>query len=168
MERGLMVDAALTARNGLETSILLEYLCKEPDRCAAWAGGEEFSPGRVRRELAAMPRVEIGDLAIEVGAEEYEAVRFAYSWLSRITHANLESLNHSATATGDNSFVIHFGGELSIPVAVAVAQVLGDSAVRALVTCLVTHSSDSFEASRPIGEELRRSINGLRKIGDRS
>lgn len=104
MERGLMVDAALAARNGIETLLLLDLLSKKPELCPKWSSGEEFRPGSVRKQLQALPRVVVGDFVIETSEKSYDEVKFLYGWLSQITHANLESLNHVTTQTGGNSY----------------------------------------------------------------
>ena len=52
LERGLVVDAALTSRNAIETLLLLELLAKRPALCRKWVDGHEFKPSDVRRQLS--------------------------------------------------------------------------------------------------------------------
>jgi hypothetical protein len=98
IERGLMVDGALTSRNAIETLLLLELLAKKPELCRKWSAGEQLTPGSARK------------------------TRFVYDWLSQITHANLDSLNQSASQTDRNNFVLHVGGVLLFPVAIAITK----------------------------------------------
>jgi hypothetical protein len=110
LEHGLIIDSGLTSRNGVETLLLLELLSKRQELCEKWAAGEKFQPGEVRKQLGQLPSVTVGDLIINVTSDEYDNITFAYDWLSRITHANLESLQHAATPTGQNDYAIHVGG----------------------------------------------------------
>jgi len=146
VERGLMVDGALTSRNALETLLLLELLSKKPELCAKWIGGEQFTPGGVRKKLASLPQTEVGDFAIEVSPDTYDDARLVYDWLSNITHANLDSLNHTASQSGGNSFKLHIGGALSPPVVVAITRSVSWASVRTLATCLAVHDSDGLQA----------------------
>jgi hypothetical protein len=146
VERGLMVDSALTSRNALETLLLLELLAKKPELCAKWTAGEQFTPGGVRKRLASLPRIEVGDFVIEVSLDTYDDERFVYDWLSDITHANLDSLNHTTSQTSGNSFELHVGGALSSPVVVAITKSLGCASFRVLATCLAVHDPDGLRA----------------------
>lgn len=139
-ERGLSVDAALTSRNALETLLLLELLSKRSELCQEWANGREFKPSEVRNHLSQNPSTEVGDLVINVTGGAYEDARFVYGWLSKITHANLESLNFATSSAGDNAFTVHVGGQLSRPVLVALAKVIGTTFVRSLLTCCAAHA----------------------------
>jgi hypothetical protein len=122
MERGLMVDAALAARNGIETLLLLDLLSKKPELCQKWVNGEKFKPVDVRKQLQGLLHVTVGDLVIKTSKETYDEVSFLYAWLSRIAHANLESLNQVTTQTGANAYEIQVGGSHSQPVILAITQ----------------------------------------------
>ena len=140
LERGLIVDSALSTRNALESLLLLELLVKRPELCASWAQGDEFRPAEVRRQLSELQTVAVRDVVISVTRDEYDDAKFAYSWLSRITHANLESLQHSATSDGPDSFVVHIGGAHSETAAVAIAAVLGSAFLRAGATAVSAYA----------------------------
>ena len=148
LEHGLIIDAGLTSRNGVETLLLLELLSKRQELCEKWAAGKKFQPGEVRKQLGQLPSVTVGDLIINVTSDEYNDIKFAYDWLSRITHANLESLEHTVISTGHNTFAIHVGGALSRPTIVAITITLGVSFLRALLTCSATHTPKLLESHK--------------------
>lgn len=161
IERGLLVDAALTSRNGVETLLLLELLAKQPELCEKWAAGDEFRPADVRRQLSQNPSTNVGDLVVNVSPDEYEYARFAYGWLSRITHANLESLNFATASTGDNAFVVHIGGAPSRKVLVTLATALGTTFSRALLTCCAAHAPSLLDSEQAEFKLLERRIGAL-------
>jgi hypothetical protein len=123
LQRGLVVDAAGSVRNALETLLLLELLSSHSELCEPWSQGKEFKPSEVRQRLAAVSTVHVGDLVIERSEDEYADAKFAYAWLSRITHANLESLNHAATSVQDG-FLLHVGGTRFSSQAIAISKIL--------------------------------------------
>jgi len=163
VERGLMVDGALTSRNALETLLLLELFAKKPELCAKWSAGEQFTPGSVRKTLASLPRIEVGDFAIEVSLDTYDDARFVYDWLSRITHANLDSLDHTTSQSGENSFELHVGGALSSPVIVAITKSLGWAGFRTMATCLAVHDPNGLLAMSGQLQRIARLSNSLGK-----
>jgi len=165
LERGLVVDAALSTRNAVESLLLLELLVKVPSLCSKWAGGEEFKPAFVRGQLAALSSVPVRDVIVEVSPDTYEDVRKAYSWLSRITHANVESLNHTATNQSPNDYVIYIGGAHSRPAAIAITAVLGSAFLRAGTTSVAVYAIDEFETHRPVFDRLTRQTALLRANG---
>lgn len=161
MQRGLVVDAALTCRNGVETLLLLELLSKQPALCGRWAAGEEFRPSDVRRQLQQQTSATVGDLIIEVSSDTYDDTKFVYSWLSRITHANLESLSHTSTETGQNGFVIHIGGKLSRLWNIAITKTLGTTFSRALLTCAASHAPSLLESHKSEFMAFQNQVNLL-------
>ncbi|MHB1787708.1 MAG: hypothetical protein ACYCS7_16540 [Acidimicrobiales bacterium] len=161
LQRGLIIDAGLTSRNGVETLLLLELLSKRQELCEKWAAGEKFQPCEVRKQLGQMPSVTVGDLIINVTSDEYDNTKFAYDWLSRITHANLESLQHVATPTGQNDFAIQVGGALSRPAIIAITITLADSFLRALLTCSAAHAPSLLESHKADFMLLRERITSL-------
>jgi hypothetical protein len=162
LQRGLVVDAALSVRNALETVLLLELLSLRPDLCEQWSQGKELRPAEVRQHLAAASTVQVGDLVIE-RPNEYADARFAYAWLSRITHANLESLNHAATRVDENGFVLHVGGARLPSQAVAISKILGVAFLRALVTTAAVHSPQLLKSDRARFAKLKRAVEGIRE-----
>lgn len=142
LQRGLLVDAALTCRNALETSLLLELLVKQPAVCREWSEGRRLRPSEVRRSLSSIRSVPLGDLDVEVSSDAYGDSRFAYDWLSRITHANVDSAAHAAENTGPNEFALSIGGAISRPEIIAITKVVGDCCLRALLTCAAAYAPE--------------------------
>lgn len=142
LQRGLVVDAALTCRNALETSLLLELLVKEPAVCKEWSEGKRLRPSEVRRSLSKLSSVPLGDLVVEVSSDVYDDSRFAYDWLSRITHANVDSAAHAARESGADEFALTIGGAISRPEIIAVTKVIGDCCLRALLTCASAYAPE--------------------------
>jgi hypothetical protein len=165
LERGLMVDAALTGRNTIETALLLELVSKRQELCPRWSAGEVFAPSNVRKQLAELADVTIGEVVISVTPDEYDEARLAYNWLSRITHANLESLSHTATQTGEKSFVVHIGGEVSVPVAVAIVKSVGVTLLRAMLTALAVHDPAALRAKH---SELKNLAATIGRLGEKA
>ena len=112
LEKGLLVDSALCARNAVESFLLLELLCKDASEqlFEKWSKGVEFKPAWVRKELEKKKEVCVRDVIISRGIEEDESDRFIYKWLSDITHANLSSLEYISKRVDENSFEIQVGG----------------------------------------------------------
>ncbi|MDD2468265.1 MAG: hypothetical protein PHI97_30155 [Desulfobulbus sp.] len=160
LKRGLIIDAVLTCRNAMETSMLIELLAKQPSLCEKWSYGEQFRPSRVRKRLAELSSVPVGDLIIEVTADEYDEARFAYDWMSRISHANVESIRHAAKQKGENDFELKIGGGLSRPEIVAVTIVLGTSCLRAFVTCAAVHAPNLLD--QKVFDEFQKQLNSVR------
>lgn len=163
LQRGLVVDAALSVRNALETLLLLELLCSRPELCEQWSQGKELRPSEVRRHLAAPPTMRTGDLIIERSESEYADATFAYAWLSRITHANLESLDHAATRVDDDRFVLHVGGARFPAQAVAISKILGVAFLRVLVTTAAVHSPQLLKSDRARFAKLKLAVAAISK-----
>ena len=160
LRRGLLVDAALTSRNAVETSLLLELLAKEPSLCEEWIRGKRFRPSDVRRRLAELPSVALGELVIDVTPDEYDDTRFAYDWMSRITHANVESVGHAVQKKGANDFELKIGGALSRPEIIAVTKVLGTCYLRALLTCAAAYAPELLH--RKVFDKLAARLNNVK------
>jgi hypothetical protein len=114
MPRGLLIDASLSARNAIETFLMLELFATDPteDYFNRWSQGEEFKPSWVRNQLGDKLSATVRDVIIEAEGDYYETVKLAYSFWSGITHANLRSSDYSSVKTGPNSFDIQIGGHL--------------------------------------------------------
>jgi len=112
LEKGLLIDSALCARNAVESFLLLELLCKDESEqlFLKWSKGDEFKPSWVRKELSIKKEVHVRDVIISRGIEEDHSDRFIYKWLSEITHANLSSLEYISQKVDENSFEIQVGG----------------------------------------------------------
>lgn len=114
---GLLVDASLTARNGLETFLLLEFLITDPTEryFQEWAAGKEFKPAWIRQQLGTTPQLTVRDVVIDVRDDNdyYETVKMAYSFWSNITHANLKSAEHNVQSRSDSHLTVLTGGNLN-------------------------------------------------------
>jgi len=164
LEHGMMVDAALCARNAIEAMLLLELLVKQPDLCQQWSKGKEFKPADVRQRLEKLPRVEVRDIIIETSPNEHDDARFVYGWLSRITHANLESLNYSTSrASAANDFVIHIGGAHSPPTTRIVAASIGRVFARTVPCALGAYATSVLEESARDFERIGSAATALAK-----
>lgn len=161
LKQGLLVDAALTARNGLETCLLLELLCLQPATCESWSQGQEIRPSAVRRKLANLPTIDTGSVSISPAEDEYADAKLAYDWLSKITHANLESLNHASTRVASDSWVLHVGGNRFPGQANAITKILGLSFLRAAVTCAAVHAPQLLNSDRARFLRLRQCVAAL-------
>ena len=108
---GLCIDAALCARNALETLLLLQLctLDTSEDLFRRWSNGESFQPAWVRRELDRLSEVQVRDVIVSL-PEPDDTYSFAYKWLSEITHANLVSLEHSTRLKSSGSHEVIVGG----------------------------------------------------------
>ncbi len=160
LERGLVIDAQLTCRNAIETLLLIELLVKRPDLMTKWIAGHEFTPAEVRKQLADLPVAPVNDVVIHVSSDDYEDARFVYGTFSRLTHANLESLNHAVSAESVNSFVVHIGGAHSPSWSIAIAGALGSTFLRACLTAVAAYAPAELEQHREAFGRLQE------KLGD--
>ncbi|MBT4512849.1 MAG: hypothetical protein HOC20_11655 [Chloroflexi bacterium] len=113
-QRGLVIDAALSARNGLETLLLLQLCTLDTtgELFERWSQGESFRPVWVRQELEKLDEVEILDVIVSRPMPD-DTYTIAYKWLSDITHANLASLNYTVhPQNGNKEFEVLVGGNL--------------------------------------------------------
>jgi hypothetical protein len=113
-QRGLCIDAALASRSAVETLLLLELLLLDASEglFQKWSDGEEFKPAWVRKELESRSPSTVKEVVVTIGQETHDLNRLIYRWLSEITHANLDSLNHTVMSMGGNSFEVSIGGSL--------------------------------------------------------
>ncbi len=114
MPRGLVIDASLTARNAVETFLMLELFTTDPTESyfEEWADGREFKPAWIRRQLGQNLRATVRDVVIEFDDDYYESVKLAYSLWSGITHANLKSAQYSLKPSSSNELKVPTGGQL--------------------------------------------------------
>ncbi len=114
IRRGLCIDAALSARNCVETLLLLELCATDSSEqlFKQWSDGKSFQPAWVRQKLASRKEVVVRDVVISSDSETHEFDRFLYSWLSQITHANLRSLDYTVKGDGKEGFEVSIGGSV--------------------------------------------------------
>jgi len=105
-ERGLVIDAALSARNGLESLLLLQLCTLDASESLfqRWSNSESFRPAWVRKELQKLVDIEVRDVHCQPpGPRRHLAA--SYRWLSEITHANLSSLSDTMRPSGSENTV---------------------------------------------------------------
>jgi hypothetical protein len=114
LSKGLVIDASLTARNAIETFLMLELFATDSteNHFKAWANGREFKPAWVRSQLGNSLNVVVRDVIITFDDDYYETVGLAYSFWSGITHCNLRSAQHSVKQRSDGSYAVPTAGSL--------------------------------------------------------
>ena len=114
VSRGLLIDASLTARNAIETFLMLELFATDPTETyfKQWSNGKEFKPAWVRSKLGASLHATVRDVIITCDDDFYETVRRAYSFWSGITHSNLQSAQYSVRSLPDGALEVPTGGSL--------------------------------------------------------
>jgi hypothetical protein len=111
LEKGLLIDAALSARNALETLFLLQAILLDPEEKYAeqWLNGKQFKPSWARKRLEKVQEVTVRDVVVSTSDDVNQ---MAYSWLSDITHANLSSFGYSMSLVEHNSYEVFIGGSI--------------------------------------------------------
>ena len=114
ISKGLLIDASLTARNAVETFLMLELFATDPTEVyfKEWADGKEFKPAWVRSKLGSFLSATVREVVITCDDDFYETIRMAYSFWSGITHSNLKSAQYSVRALPDGSLEVPTGGGL--------------------------------------------------------
>jgi|WetSurMetagenome_2_1015567.scaffolds.fasta_scaffold104361_2 hypothetical protein len=116
IQSGLFIDAALCARNALETILLLDYfsLDSTTNHFKEWYNGKEYKPYDVRKALKNMNSVKKREVIIELDSSDFEDYEFAYKWFSQITHANYNSMNYIVEKEKGtkNNYMVFIGGSL--------------------------------------------------------
>jgi hypothetical protein len=109
--RGLVVDAALSTRNCLETLLLVQLCVLDPSESlfAKWSNGHSFKPSWVRKKLDELEEVTVRNVVVSKPSLE-GAFATAYRWLSEVTHANLASLDESVVMHGTDRIEVAIGG----------------------------------------------------------
>lgn len=170
MPRGLVIDASLTARNAVETFLMLELFAPDPSESyfQEWANGKEFKPAWIRSKLGHCLRATARDVVIEFDDDYYESVRLAYSFWSGITHANLRSAEYSLKRSSSNELEVPTAGQIegqeyfiNCLFAVTGNGLLRCSLVSAAVfstSLLQELSTDFSDAQRRINQALREHL----------
>jgi hypothetical protein len=161
-QRGLLVDASLSARNAVETFLMLELFATDESEkyFDQWAKGKSFKPAWVRRKLTDSLNVAVRDVIIKFEDDFYETVKMAYSFFSDITHSNLSSANYTVKSDGRNSFKVPTGGviedQLSLIQCVAVVTCSG-----LLRSILISSAIFSNELLEKIGPSVTNELKSL-------
>jgi len=69
--------------------------------------------------------------------------------------------NQSASQTDGNNFVLHVGGALLFPVAIAITKSLGHTCLRSMATCLAVFEPTKLQMMSALFERLGESLNSL-------
>lgn len=160
-QRGLCVDAALAARNAIETLLLLQVMLLDESEnlFQNWIGGKQFGAGWVRKEFEPITP-KLVQRGIVIDHQDHDLNKQIYKWLSDITHPNLDSLNHTVRPSGNNSFEVFVGGSLSEPnILNALFAAICRTLLHAAVICLVTFEPDRFEKEAQSWQTLQGRIN---------
>jgi hypothetical protein len=163
---GLCVDAALCARNALETLLLLQLCAMDVsgNLFKRWSDGESFRPSWVRRELDKISEVKIRDVVIRLDRGD-DTYALSYKWLSEITHANLQSLEYSTRRKHQGSEVI-VGGDIRDSGAIlnAIFSVVCDTLLWTAIMCASVFSLKYVEDKGTEFSELRQKIDRTAKL----
>ncbi len=164
LEKGLLIDAALSTRNALETLLLLQAILLDPEEKHAdqWLNGKQFKPSWDRKRLEKVQEVTVRDVIVNASDDVNQ---MAYSWLSDITHANLSSFSYSMNMTGNNSYEVHIGGSIKghdtaikAIYAVLLFTLHQATVLSACVLCLKW-----FESKSELFKKIQNNINEITK-----
>lgn len=165
-ERGLIIDGALSARNAVETLLMLQLFAKDGSKrlFKKWSQGQQFTPSWVRKKLTESPEAVVNDVVINIDSENFETYRIAYNWLSSITHSNLDSLNYTVKKQDVNSFAILIGGSLEgkEPFINAVFMVICNILFETILICTAIFYLPFLESSKDKFQQLYKRINEMR------
>lgn len=163
MPQGLLIDASLSARNAIETFLMLELFATDPTEgyFNRWSQGEEFRPSWVRNQLGDKLNATVRDVVIEADGDYYETVKLAYSFWSGITHANLRSLDHCTVKSSTDSFVVQIGGHLDNQDALinSIFAVVGTGLHRCALITAGVFSTHLFDTLGSKFDEAEKKIN---------
>jgi hypothetical protein len=122
--RGMLIDAAACVRHQAETLWFLQLasLDEEERLFAEWTAGRTFRPAWVREQLETHSAQAVRDVIVSFGPDLADDRRFSYSWLSQLSHPNLESLSYTVDRTREG-YIVNVGGRI----------VEGDPVVRAVL-----------------------------------
>jgi len=161
-QRGLLIDASLSARNAVETFLMLELFATDESEkyFSQWAKGKSFRPAWVRNQLGDSLNVAVRDVIIKFEDDFYETVKMAYSFFSDITHSNLSSANYTVKPNGKNSYVVPLGGvvedQLSLVQSIAVVTCSG--LLRSILISAAIFSEDKL---KEIGPSITKELKAL-------
>lgn len=162
LERGLIIDAALSARNALETLLMLELFAKDRsvNHFELWANGKRYSPSDVRARLKKLSTVHVGDVIITVDDEYQKTIKFVYDVLSQITHSNIESLQHTVSADSPQTLKVWVGGSLQDQRAFinAIFVTISHNLLTTVMVCCAVFDLAFLEESKDAFGQLSRRI----------
>lgn len=113
LEKGLVIDSALCARNSIESILLLNLFALDPktNHFVEWSNGKEYKPYEVRQRLKDLGSIKKNEVEVLIEKSEYEGYDLAYKWFSQITHANFESMKY-VIKMANNNIQVYIGGSI--------------------------------------------------------
>jgi hypothetical protein len=165
IRRGLCIDAALSARNAVETLLLLELCATDSSEklFRQWSDGKSFQPRWVRKQLASRKEVALRDVIISSDSQTHDLHSFVYKWLSEITHANLRSLDYSVAKSGANGFDMLIAGSVvhSRAFINAMFAVVSHVLLNAAALCCAIFSLEHLEDNRGMFQDLAMRVDSV-------
>ena len=165
LERGLIIDACLSARNGIETFLMLELFATDSTEkyFKQWSNGKEFKPFWVRKQLGESLKAIVRDVEIIFDDDFYDSVKKAYSFFSGITHSNLKSSEYSIREKLDGHFEVPTGGVIEEKESLinCVFLVICGGLIRSLLITSAIFSTDLLDK---IGTDVTKTQNKINKI----
>jgi len=164
--RGLLIDAAFSGRNALETLLLLQVCTLDPSEklFERWANGERFQPIWVRRKLENLSEVRVRGIIVSCPKPD-DTYSFAYKWLSEITHANVGSTSYSMRPKGEHGYEVIVGGDIRDAQVMinALFAVVGSTLLFTGILCASVFSLEWAEENKEKLSRLQKEIDTISK-----
>lgn len=164
LSHGLAIDASLSARNAVETFLMLELFATDSSETyfKQWASGKEFKPKWIREKLGKSLKVAVRDVIIEFDDDFYENVKIAYSFWSAITHSNLKSAQHTVRQH-DTGFEVPLGGQAKGDEALveSIFAVLCQGVIRTILISVAVFSLDELAKMSENLSNAQKKVNDI-------
>lgn len=162
-KKGLLIDGSLSARNAIETFLMLELFATDPTEkyFEQWAKGKEFKPSWVRNQLGALLTAAVREVEITFDDDFYETVKLAYSFFSGITHSNLKSAEHSVSLKRTGQLEVPTGGNIGNKEALirCLFLVTSTGLIRSLLISSAVFSLELLKEISPSVEKAQKLLN---------
>jgi hypothetical protein len=172
IERGLVIDAALCARNAVEVCLMLQLFVTDETEAyfEAWANDKNISPGEVRKRLSVIKEVAIRDVIVKFSDDHVEDTRIIYGKLSDITHANLQSLRLTVNEEEKQHFQVYVGGSIEGQEAMirAIFGVICHYLLDAAVITMAILDVSFIESTKDRLDKLTKDIKSTVTIADKA
>lgn len=169
LERGLVIDASLSARNAIETFLMLELFATDPTEkyFEQWSKGKEFKPSWIRNRLGSSLKATIRDVVITFDDDFYETIKMAYSFFSGITHSNLKSVEYSIRLKSDGGVEVPTGGIIEEKEALVkcLFAVSCSGLIRSLLISSAVFSTDLLQRISNDLSEIQKKLDKLANGG---
>ena len=168
VEKGLLIDGSLSARNAIETFLMLEFFATDPHEkyFEQWSNGKEFKPSFVRNQLGTSLTAIVREVEITFDDDFYETVKLAYSFFSGITHSNLKSAEHSVRLKGKGQFELPTGGHIEDKEALirCLFVVTGAGLIRSILISSSVFSLELLKEISPRIKQAQKLLNSVSKV----